>query len=142
MIEGSASSVTLEKRKRVLLGTGFNRGSHDRMRDGFGSEPASKRHRLIFLGIAVLLCVVRALTCLHADLPLVSRSSLVVVFLSAVTVADLTRAYLIFVHAPLSRRFDLLCLASTYLFSSTIAIGQLVVFPGIVTASGLFGAKT
>ena len=55
-------------------------------------------------------------------------------------VTELITAYLLFVHTPLSRRFDLLWLAGAYLFSSALASGELLVLPGVLSLSGLFGA--
>jgi diguanylate cyclase (GGDEF)-like protein len=110
------------------------------MREGFGTEAAAPRHRLGFLAIALVLCAVFAVTYLHADLPLTRLPAFIPAFLSAVIVTELITAYLLFVHAPLSRRFDLLYLGGAYLFSSAMAIGQLLVFPGVVSLSGLFGA--
>jgi hypothetical protein len=110
------------------------------MRDGFGTEQATPSHRRVFLAIALALCALCAVTYGRADLPLTALPGFIPAFLSAVIVTDLITAYLLFVHAPLSRRFDLLCLAGAYLFSSALAIGQLLVFPGVVAVNGLFGA--
>jgi diguanylate cyclase (GGDEF)-like protein len=112
----------------------------DRMMEGFGTETAAPRHRLTFVVIALALCAVLAATYIRADLPLTRLPAFIPAFISAVIVTDLITAYLLFVHAPLSRRFDLLCLGGAYLFSSSMAIGQLLVFPGVVSVNGLFGA--
>jgi diguanylate cyclase (GGDEF)-like protein len=112
----------------------------DRMRDSFGTEQTTLQLRLAFLVIAVGLCAVCAVTYLWADRPLTPLPAFMPAFLSAVVVTDVITAYLLFVHAPLSRRFDLLCLAGAYLFSGSMAIGQLLVFPGVVSVSGVLGA--
>jgi diguanylate cyclase (GGDEF)-like protein len=112
----------------------------DRMMEGFGTEAAAPRQRQVFAAIALALCAVLAATYLKADMPLKSLPAFIPAFISAVIVTDLITAYLLFVHAPLSGRFDLLCLGGAYLFSSSMAIGQLLVFPGVASVNGLFGA--
>ena len=121
-------------------GSTTDRAMADRMTEGFGTETAAPRHRLTFAVIALALLAVLATTYLRADLPLKPLPGFIPAFISAVIVTDLITAYLLFVHAPLSRRFDLLCLGGAYLFSSSIAIAQLLVFPGVVSVNGLFGA--
>lgn len=110
------------------------------MREGFGTEIASARHRLIYFAIAAGLCAVCLLTFFRADLPLNQLPAFIPAYISAVIVTELITAYLLFAHAPLSRRFDLLWLGGAYLFSSALAIGQLMVFPGVLASHGLFGA--
>jgi diguanylate cyclase (GGDEF)-like protein len=121
-------------------GSGTDKDVRDGMMEGFGTEAATPRHRRAFAVIALALCAVLAATYLRADMPLKSLPAFIPAFISAVIVTELITAYLLFVHAPLSRRFDLLCLGGAYLFSSSMAIGQLLVFPGVVSVNGLFGA--
>jgi diguanylate cyclase (GGDEF)-like protein len=116
------------------------RDNHRRMREGFGTEAAAPRHRLTFIVIAIGLSAVVALTWSHANLILAPLPAFIPAYISAVIVTELITAYLLFVHTPLSRRFDILFLAGAYLFSSAMASGQLMVFPGLLAVHGLFGA--
>lgn len=117
-----------------------DRDGREIMREGFGTELASARHRLTYLAIAVALCAVCVFTYFRAYLPLTQLPAFIPAYISAVIVTELITAYLLFAHAPLSRRFDLLWLGGAYLFSSALAIGQLMVFPGVLASHGLFGA--
>ncbi len=110
------------------------------MRDGFTAEQAGPRHRLVFLAIAVTLGIVGAITFVYADLALPSLPAFLPAYSSAVIGTDLITAYLIFGHAPLSGRSGLVLLAGAYLFSGTVVIGQMLVFPGVWSEQGLLGA--
>jgi diguanylate cyclase (GGDEF)-like protein len=112
----------------------------ERLRESFGAEAVAPRHRLTFLAIGVGLMAVFAITYPHAALLMTPLPGFAPAFLAAVIVTELITAYLLFVHTPLSRRFDLLWLAGAYLFSSSMAIGQLLVFPGVLAINGLFGS--
>jgi len=114
--------------------------ARERLHEGFGAEAAAPSHRLAFLAIALGLLAVFAIVFFRADLPMTSLPAFIPAFLSAVIVTELITAYLLFVHTSLSRRFDLLWLAGAYLFSSAMATGQLLVFPGVLAVNGLFGA--
>ena len=130
-------AAKLRQPARPGSGTGQHRAE---MADGFGAEAVAPRHRITFLAIAVALCAVFSITYFRADVPLTPLPAFVPGYLTAVVVTELITAYLLFVHTPLSRRFDLLWLAGAYLFSSCMAIGQLLVFPGVLALHGLFGA--
>ena len=110
------------------------------MPEGFGTETAAPRHRATFVVIAASLGAVFALTYSHANLPVSPLPAFIPAYISAVIVTELITAYLLFVHTPLARRFDILFLAGAYLFSSVMASGQMLVFPGVFSVHGLFGA--
>ena len=107
---------------------------------GFGADAASPRRRLAFLGIGIAFVAGFLIIVGKADHALRPLPAFLPAFLATVVVSDLITAYLLFIHAPLSRRFDLLAMACAYLFTSLIALAQLLVFPGVITATGLFGA--
>ena len=114
--------------------------ARDRLREGFGTEAVAPRHRLLFLVIAVGLLMGFAVVYPRAALLLTPLPAFLPAFLAALIVGELLTAYLFFVHTSLSRRFDLLWLAGAYLYSSAMATGQLLVFPGVLALTGLFGA--
>ncbi|WP_419759296.1 diguanylate cyclase domain-containing protein [Acidisoma sp.] len=116
------------------------RDIRDRLREGFGTEVVALRHRLTFLGFAAALCVIFAITYIHADALMTPLPAFIPSYITSVIVTELITAYLLFVHTPLSRRFDLLWVAGAYLFSSAMACGQLIVLPGALSLSGLFRA--
>jgi diguanylate cyclase (GGDEF)-like protein len=107
---------------------------------GFGAEAASPRRRLAFLAIGLVFVAGFLIIVGEANRALLPLPAFLPAFLATVVVSDLITAYLLFIHAPLSCRFDLLAVACAYLFTSLIALAQLLVFPGVITATGLFGA--
>lgn len=110
------------------------------MLQGFTAANASPRHRRYFIVIASLLILVAVVAFLAAEQPLAQLPAFLPAYASAVIVTDLITAYLIFAHAPLARRPALLALAGAYLYSGTIVIGQMLVFPGVWSEHGLLGA--
>jgi diguanylate cyclase (GGDEF)-like protein len=140
MLNSSVTPVGLSQGRSTRRDYSTGPGSHDTIRDGFGSEAVTTQHRVIFLGIAFVLCAIFAGTYAHADLAMTPLQGFIPSFLSAVIVTELITAYLLFVHTQLSRRFDLLWLGGAYLLSSAMASGQLMVFPGVLSLHGLFGA--
>ena len=72
--------------------------------------------------------------------PMTPLPAFIPAYITAVVMTELITAYLLFVHTPLSRRFDLLWLAGAYLFSSAMAGGELAVLPGVLSLPGLFSA--
>jgi diguanylate cyclase (GGDEF)-like protein len=137
MLNGLETSVGVKEGRSAPPDTMTGR---ERLREGFGTEAVALRHRLTFLAIAIGLLAVFGATYPHASRSMAQLPAFVPAFLTAVIVAELITAYLLFVHTPLSRRFDLLWLAGAYLFSSAMATGQLLVFPGLLALHGLFGA--
>jgi diguanylate cyclase (GGDEF)-like protein len=140
MLNGTVIPVGLQAGQSTAPDTVADLDSQDTLRDGFGAERVAPRHRVTFIAIALGLCAVFALTYAHANLAMTPLPGFIPAFLSAVIVTELITAYLLFVHTQLSRRFDLLWLGGAYLFSSAMASGQLLVFPGVLAANGLFGA--
>ena len=116
------------------------RDIRDRVREGFGTEAVAPRHRLTFLAIAIVLCGIFGTTYFRANLLMTPLPAFIPAYITAVIVTELITAYLLFVHTPLSRRFDLHWLAGAYLFSSAMASGQLLAQPGVLSLLGLFGA--
>lgn len=117
------------------------RGIAETMRQGFTAEPAGLWLRLIFLALALVLSAVGAYAFADADRPLTPLPSFLPAFASAVIICDLVTAYLILVHAPLAGRWSLLWLGGGYVFSGTMVIAQMLVFPGVWSPTGLFGAS-
>lgn len=107
---------------------------------GLGAQAASPRRRVSFLILGLALFAGELILLPYADHALMPLPGFLPAFLATVVVSDLVTAYLLFIHAPLSRRFDLLGVACAYFFTSLIALAQLLVFPGVVTPTGLFGA--
>jgi diguanylate cyclase (GGDEF)-like protein len=140
MLNSLVTAVSLKERRPSSPATTGEWESRDRLREGFGAEAVAPRHRLTFVAIGLTLCLVFGITFSHANLPMTALPAFVPAYLTAVIVTELITAYLLFVHTPLSRRFDLLWLAGAYLFSSAMASGQLMVFPGVLALNGLFGA--
>jgi CBS domain-containing protein len=141
------SEIPIQVQQRLATPHGFitGRDIRDRLREGFGSEVVALRHRLTFLAIAIVLCAIFAITYAHANLPMTPLPAFIPAYITAVVMTELITAYLLFVHTPLSRRFDLLWLAGAYLFSSAMAGGELAVLPGSApvrkapSGSGCFG---
>lgn len=140
MSKDELNLIGLRSRHPALHAFSSGRTTGETMREAFGTEIATARHRLIYLAIAVGLCAVCLLTFFQASRPLSRLPAFIPAYVSAVIVTELITAYLLFAHAPLSRRFDLLWLGSAYLFSGALAIGQMMVFPGVLAPQGLFGA--
>ena len=138
MIDGLNNLASIQKPGPPFPHVVTGRDIRDRLREGFGTEAVALRHRLTFFVIALGLCAIFAISYPHAGRPLTPLPSFLPAYVTAVIVTELITAYLLFVHTPLSRRFDLLWLASAYLFSSAMATGQLFVLPGTLSSPGLF----
>jgi diguanylate cyclase (GGDEF)-like protein len=110
------------------------------MLQGFTAANASPRHRRYFIVIASLLTLAAIIAFLVAEQPLAQLPAFLPAYASAVIVTDLITAYMIFAHAPLAHRPALLALAGAYLYSGTMVIGQMLVFPGVWSEHGLLGA--
>lgn len=110
-------------------------------RDGFASEPAQRRHHVVFTVLVAALCAVVALVFAHATLPLPAEPAFLPTYTTAVVICDIITSYLIFTHAPLAGRGSLAWLGGAYLFTAAIAFAQILVFPGVWSARGLLGAS-
>jgi diguanylate cyclase (GGDEF)-like protein len=139
MLSDLATKVMVTDGRSVSPDFINGRDIRDRLREGFGTEAVARRHRLTFLACAIALFVIFLISYLHADRLMTPLPDVIPAYITAVIVTELITAYL-FVHTPLSRRFDLLWLAGAYLFSSAMASGQLIVLPGVLSLPGLFAA--
>jgi diguanylate cyclase (GGDEF)-like protein len=109
-------------------------------RDGFASEPAQRHHRVVFTVIIAVVCAIAALAFADASLPLPQAPAFLPTYVTTVIFADLVTCYLIFTHAPMAGRASLPWLGGAYLFTAAIAFAQMLVFPGVWSATGLLGA--
>lgn len=109
-------------------------------RSGLAGELATPRHRRVFGVIAGLLGLIGVFTYLHADTPLAPLPAFLPTYASAVIVTDLITAYLVLAHASLAGNRHLLWIGAAYLYSGSIVIGQMLVFPGVWSEKGFFGA--
>ncbi|VXC97091.1 DeoR faimly transcriptional regulator [Burkholderia sp. 8Y] len=102
--------------------------------------PSSSRHRLA-AAITALLAVVAA----AAVWPLSKQPSAVVpaflpIFATWVTLTEGLTAFLLWTQYRISGRPVFAALSAAYAFTSVTAIIQLLVFPGVFSPTGLFGA--
>jgi diguanylate cyclase (GGDEF)-like protein len=140
MLNMPATPTRVQERQPAIPDSLTGREHRERIRAGFGTEAVGQRQRRTFLAIAIGLCVISAVTYARADLQMTSLPAFVPAYTTAVTVTELITSYLLFMHTPLSRRFDLLWLAGAYLFSSAMACGELMAIHGALSLNGLFGA--
>ena len=110
-------------------------------RDGFASEPAQRHHRMVFTVIVAALCALTAVVFVDAAQPLGEAPAFLPTMATAIVFGDLVTSYLIFIHAPLAGRASLPWLGGAYLFAAALALAQFLVFPGVWSTSGLFGAN-
>jgi diguanylate cyclase (GGDEF)-like protein len=110
------------------------------MREGLAGEQVNEHQRRLFAGIGIALSLLAVVIFAYADLPLAPQPAFLPTYASAVVLTDLITAYLVFAHAPLSRRAGMLPLGAAYLYSGSIVIGQMLVFPGVWSEHGMFGA--
>ena len=108
--------------------------------DGFASEPTQRRHRVVFTVAIAALGALAALVFAGAAEPLGEAPAFLPATATAAIFGDLVTSYLIFVHAPLAGRASLPWLGGAYLFASMVGFAEMLVAPGVWSATGLLGA--
>jgi len=101
--------------------------------------PATGPQNAIALGVAVLLIVVAAIIAPFASIQLGRVDAFIPVLQTAVSLADLITAALLFAQYSIQPQRALLALASGYIFSGSFAFLQTLAFPGGYAPAGLIG---
>ena len=112
------------------------------IRDGFASERAERRHRLVFTVLVATLCAISAAVFADASQPLAEVPAFVPSYATAVVVGALVASYLIFVHAALAGRASLLWLGGAYLFMAALTLAELALSPHGWSAMGVSGVAS
>jgi signal transduction histidine kinase len=101
--------------------------------------PATRQQRAIAVGVGVLLLVAAALIAPFASIQLGRVDAFIPVLQTALTIADLITATLLFGQYSIQPQRALLILASGYIFSGSFAFLQTLAFPGGYAPAGLIG---
>src|ERR1700744_67583 len=101
--------------------------------------PATRQQRAIAVGVGVLLLVAAALIAPFASVQLGRVDAFIPVLQTALTIADLITATLLFGQYSIQPKPALLILASGYIFSGSFAFLQTLAFPGGYAPAGLVG---
>lgn len=102
--------------------------------------PAGPGQRRIALGIVLVLLVAFVATAPFATTPLRRSDAFIPAYETALSVEDLITAALLYAQFAILRSASLLLLASAYLFTALIVVPHMLVFPGVFSPTGLFGA--
>ena len=103
------------------------------------NTPATERQRAIAVGVAVLLIVAAAAIAPFASIQLGQIDAFIPVLQTALSIADLITAALLFAQYSIQPQRALLALASGYIFSGSFAFLQTLAFPGGYAPAGLIG---
>lgn len=106
----------------------------------FVTEPPSRRQRVFIVISAFLLAVIASVAMIWADEPLLHLSAFMPFYAGIVIVTDLLTAYLMATQFRIAAKPSILLLSSAYLFSSLIVVPHMLLFPGVVSETGLLGA--
>lgn len=106
----------------------------------FVTEPASGHQKRLIVICAVLLVAMAGLPMFEAGEPLLILPSFLPFYGALVIVTDFLTSYLLATQFRLTRKASTMMLSFAYLYSSSIVVPHLLLFPGLVTASGLWGA--
>ena len=101
--------------------------------------PATGRQKAIAVGVAVLLIVTAAAIAPFASIQLGRIDAFIPVLQTALCVAELITAALLFAQYSIQPQRALLALASGYIFSGSFAFLQTLAFPGGYAPAGLIG---
>lgn len=101
--------------------------------------PGRRTYRLAG-AVALLALFVFAVAVPFAKVPLAHIPAFVPVYESALIVNDLSTAVLLFGQFAITRSRAMLVLAGGYLFTSVMATGHMLSFPGLFAPGGLLGA--
>jgi PAS domain S-box-containing protein len=103
------------------------------------TAPASVPQRIIAFGALVILLVIVAATIPFSAIPLARLDAFVPVVQTAMTIADLLAAVLLFAQYSVYPQRSVLALASGFVFSGLFAFVQMLAFPGAFGPAGLIG---
>ena len=103
------------------------------------NTPATGEQRAIAIGVAVLLIVAAAAIAPFASIQLGRIDAFIPVLQTALSIADLITAALLFAQYSIQPHRALLALASGYIFSGSFAFLQTLAFPGGYAPAGLIG---
>lgn len=102
--------------------------------------PASPGQRRIALALVAVLLVAFAAIAPFANVSLAHSDAFIPAYESALIVEDAITAALLYAQFAMLRRPSLLLLATAYLFTALIVLPHMLVFPGVFSPTGLFGA--
>src|SRR5258707_11954588 len=101
--------------------------------------PSTGQQRAMAVGVAVLLVVAAAVIAPFASIQLGRVDAFIPVLQTALSIADLVTAVLLFAQYSIQPQRALLVLASGYMFSGSFAFLQTLAFPGGYAPAGLIG---
>src|SRR5258708_17772744 len=101
--------------------------------------PSTGQQRAMAVGVAVLVVVAAAVIAPFASIQLGRVDAFIPVLQTALSIADLITAALLFAQYSIQPHRPLLALASGYLFSGSFAFLQTLAFPGGYAPAGLIG---
>jgi len=101
---------------------------------------ASRPQRRLALAIVLLLGAAFIATAPFAAVPLLRSDAFIPAYETALVVEDVITAALLYAQFAILRLPSLLVLGTAYLFTGLIVIPHMLVFPGLFTPTGLFGA--
>jgi signal transduction histidine kinase len=101
--------------------------------------PATGQQKAMAVGVAVLLVVAAAVIAPFASIQLGRVDAFIPVLQTALSIADLITAALLFAQYSIQPQTALLALASGYMFSGSFAFLQTLAFPGGYAPAGLIG---
>jgi signal transduction histidine kinase len=103
------------------------------------NTPATGQQRAIAVGVATVLIVAAAAIAPFASIQLGRIDAFIPVLQTALSIADLITAALLFAQYSIQPQRALLALASGYIFSGSFAFLQTLAFPGGYAPAGLIG---
>lgn len=109
-------------------------------RGHLSTVPAGRRVWRYALGILGVSMLVFVLALPFSNTPLLQAPAFVPIYVTALVICDLVTAVLLLGQFSALRSPALLALAGGYLFTATITTAYALIFPGLFTAHGLFGA--
>jgi signal transduction histidine kinase len=104
------------------------------------TAPASRRQRQLASVVVIATLIAYLVTIPYASIALPRFDSFVPVVFTAIFVADLVTAVLLFGQFAALGSGPLLVLANGYLFSSLIVVGHVLTYPGAFAPTGFLGA--
>lgn len=103
------------------------------------NTPATKQQKVIAVGVSILLIVAAAAIAPFASIQLGRIDPFIPVLQTALSIADIITAALLFAQYSIQPQRALLALASGYIFSGSFAFLQTLAFPGGYAPAGLIG---
>ena len=105
------------------------------------TQALSASHRFWVAGSATaLIAISTALLLPFADHPLVEVKPFMPMFATTVFITESLTAYLLFIHFRSTRELFLAALSGSSFFVAVMVAVQLLIFPGVFSATGLLGA--